>query len=63
VTRYDVITLEPPPPSAAGVANLYSRDFYELARARLAPAGLVAQWWPLPAQNDEDYRWVVRGGS
>ena len=30
--RYDVITLEPPPPSAAGVVNLYSRDFYELAR-------------------------------
>ncbi len=26
--RYDVITLEPPPPSAAGVVNLYSRDFF-----------------------------------
>lgn len=35
-SRYDVITLEPPPPSAAGVANLYSRDFYELGRERLA---------------------------
>ena len=34
--RYDVITLEPPPPSAAGVVNLYSRDFYELVRE---PAG------------------------
>jgi spermidine synthase len=60
VARYDVITLEPPPPSAAGVANLYSREFYELARARLSPAGLVAQWWPLPAQNDEDSRSLVR---
>ncbi len=26
--RYDLISLEPPPPSAAGVVNLYSRDFY-----------------------------------
>src|SRR5262249_13889147 len=52
--RYDVITLEPPPPSAAGVVNLYSREFYDLCRQRLAPDGLMAQWWPLPAQNDED---------
>src|SRR5262245_10700600 len=58
--RYDVITLEPPPPSAAGVVNLYSRDFYELARTRLGPAGLFAQWWPLAAQNDEDSRALVK---
>jgi hypothetical protein len=58
--RYDVITLEPPPPSAAGVVNLYSREFYELARARLGPGGLLAQWWPLATQNDEDSRALVR---
>ncbi len=58
--RYDLITLEPPPPSAAGVVNLYSRDFYELCRDRLAPGGLMAQWWPLPTQNDEDSRSLVR---
>jgi spermidine synthase len=58
--RYDLITLEPPPPSAAGVANLYSRDFYELCRTRLQPDGLMAQWWPLPTQNDEDSRSLVR---
>jgi predicted membrane-bound spermidine synthase len=58
--RYDVITLEPPPPSAAGVVNLYSRDFYELVRSRLEPDGLMAQWWPLPAQNDDDSRSLVR---
>jgi spermidine synthase len=57
---YDVITLEPPPPSAAGVVNLYSRDFYELCRSRLGPGGLMAQWWPLHAQNDEDSRSLVR---
>jgi spermidine synthase len=57
---YDLITLEPPPPSAAGVVNLYSTEFYELARARLQPNGIVAQWLPLPTQNDEDTRSLVR---
>jgi predicted membrane-bound spermidine synthase len=57
---YDVITLEPPPPSAAGVVNLYSRDFYQLASRRLAPGGILAQWWPIATQNDEDSRAMVR---
>src|SRR5690606_7935738 len=57
--RYDLITLEPPPPSAAGVVNLYSRDFYALAAARLHPHGIVAQWLPLPTQNLEDTRALV----
>jgi len=58
--RYDLITMEPPPPSAQGVVNLYSRDFYELAKRHLASNGLLAQWWPLPTQNDEDSRSLVR---
>lgn len=57
---YDVITLEPPPPSAAGVVNLYSRDFYQLAASRLQDQGIVAQWLPLPTQNIDDSRSLVR---
>lgn len=57
---YDLITLEPPPPSASGVVNLYSTGFYELARARLNPGGILAQWLPLPTQNVEDTRSLVR---
>jgi predicted membrane-bound spermidine synthase len=57
--RWDLITLEPPPPSATGVVNLYSRDFYQLAASRLAPKGIVAQWLPLPTQNEEDTRALV----
>jgi spermidine synthase len=57
---YDLITLEPPPPSNAGVVNLYSRDFYTLAAARLNPDGLVAQWLPLATQSDADTRSLVR---
>ncbi|QIE25324.1 fused MFS/spermidine synthase [Caballeronia sp. SBC2] len=58
--RYDLITLEPPPPSAAGVVNLYSSDFYRLAASRLQPGGLVAQWLPLPTQNEEDTRALIK---
>ena len=58
--RYDLITLEPPPPSASGVVNLYSREFYQLAAARLQAGGIVAQWLPLPTQNRDDTRSLVR---
>jgi spermidine synthase len=43
---YDLITLEPPPIAHAGVASLYSREFYELARSRLKPGGYLTQWLP-----------------
>ncbi len=58
--RYDLITLEPPPPSAEGVVNLYSTDFYRLASKRMEPDGLFAQWLPLATQNNEDTRSLVR---
>jgi spermidine synthase len=58
--RYDVITLEPPPPSAQGVANLYSTEFYELARKRLGENGLFAQWLPIATQNETETRELVR---
>ena len=43
---YDLVTLEPPPIAYAGVAALYSREFYALARSRLKPGGYVSQWLP-----------------
>ncbi len=43
---YDLITLEPPPIAHAGVAALYSREFYQLARSRLTASGYVSQWLP-----------------
>jgi len=51
---YDLITLEPPPIAHAGVAALYSREFYELARSRLTAGGYVSQWLPayqVPAES------------
>ncbi len=44
---YDVIIVDPPPPiEAAGSSLLYSREFYEAARRRLRPDGVLQQWIP-----------------
>jgi len=43
---YDLVTLEPPPVAHAGVAALYSRQFYELVRSRLTAGGYISQWLP-----------------
>ena len=42
--RYDVIVSEPSNPWMAGVASLFTRQFFEAARARLKPGGLLCQW-------------------
>lgn len=50
---FDLVTLEPPPIALAGVASLYSREFYELVRSRLKPGGYLTQW--LPAYQVPEY--------
>jgi hypothetical protein len=44
--RYDLITAEPPPPQAAGVESLYSREYFELLRDRLVDGGVATYWVP-----------------
>ena len=45
--RFDVVTLDPPPPvEAAGSSLLYSLQFYDIVKKRLAPGGILAQWLP-----------------
>lgn len=41
---YDVIVSEPSNPWVAGVENLYSADFYEIAAKKLTPDGMFVQW-------------------
>ena len=42
--RYDIIFSEPSNPYRAGVASLYTREFYAAAAARLERGGVFAQW-------------------
>ncbi len=43
-TAYDLITIELTSIWFAGATNLYSKEFYELARNRLRPGGVLQQW-------------------
>jgi predicted membrane-bound spermidine synthase len=57
--QYDLITIDPPPPvEAAGSSLLYSEQFYEVARRRLRPDGILQQW--LPNGDAQDFTAVAR---
>ncbi len=43
--KYDVIISEPSNPWMAGLAALFTRDFFELAKARLSEGGIFAQFF------------------
>ena len=58
--RYDVISLELGQIFRPGVALLYTTDFYERARQRLEPEGLLVQFVPLPFLTLDQFRGVVR---
>lgn len=42
--QYDLIVSEPSNPYRAGIANLYTREFYDSVSTRLNPEGLFLQW-------------------
>jgi spermidine synthase len=42
--QYDVIVSEPSNPWMAGIASLFTREFFQAAKARLAPGGVLCQW-------------------
>ncbi len=44
--QYDVITSDPIHPWVKGAANLYSKEFYQAAHARLNQGGVFCQWIP-----------------
>ncbi len=57
---YDVIVSEPSNPWMAGVGDLFSRQFYDRAAARLAPDGLMVQWFHLYEMDDALLALVLR---
>ena len=57
---YDVITSDPFEPVMAGAANLYTVDFFELAKSRLAEGGIMAQYLPLYELSHNDYQMIMR---
>lgn len=57
---YDLIVSEPSNPWVAGVASLFTLEFQRLARARLKPGGVMAQWFHVYEMDDENYKLALR---
>lgn len=57
---YDLIISEPSNPWIAGVASLFTKDFYEAARRRLSPNGVFVQWLQNYSIFPRDMQMVVR---
>jgi spermidine synthase len=57
--QYDVIVSEPSNPWMAGVAALFTREFFEAARARLRSGGVFCQWAHTCEISEEDLRSIV----
>jgi spermidine synthase len=53
--RYDLVFSEPSNPYRAGIASLFTREFYEAVAGRLKPDGLFLQW----VQAYEVDQWTV----
>ena len=58
--EFDVITGEPPPPKSAGIVNLFTTEFFELVRARLAEGGIVSYWLPAHSLLEHEAKGIVR---
>ncbi len=58
--RYDVVVSEPSNPWRAGVANLYTVDFFESVDDVLRDDGVFAQWMHLYFVRDAELRMVLR---
>ena len=57
--RYDVIISEPSNPWMAGVAALFTEEFFTTVRGRLRPGGIFCQWAHTYDVSDADLRSIV----
>jgi spermidine synthase len=58
--RYDVIVSEPSNPWIAGVASLFTREFYAFARRHLEPGGIFCQWAQLYELGPANVKMIYR---
>jgi spermidine synthase len=58
-TRYDMIVSEPSHPWVPGVANLFTREFFELGRGKLTDTGVFAQWLQIYQMSTDSLRSIL----
>jgi spermidine synthase len=56
--RYDLLTADIIQPHHAGAGNLYSVEYFRLARAALAEGGIMVQW--VSPRSDVHYKAILR---
>ncbi len=57
--QYDLIVSEPSHPWVPGTANLFTREFFELGRDRLAENGVFVQWLQIYQLSTDSLRSVL----
>ncbi|HEX8953092.1 MAG TPA: fused MFS/spermidine synthase, partial [Polyangia bacterium] len=58
--KYDVIVSEPSNPWITGVSNLFTVDYWKLARARLADDGVFCQWAQLYEMSSKNIKVILK---
>lgn len=58
-TEYNMIVSEPSHPWVPGVANLFTREFFELGRSRLTEDGIFVQWLQIYQLSNDGLRSVL----
>lgn len=57
--KYDVVVAEPSNPWMAGVAAVFSQEFYEDCRRQMKPGGVMVQWLQAYETDDAIFEMVV----
>lgn len=59
--KYDVVTIDPPPPfNAAGTSVLHSKEFYLDLSKILNPGGIVSQWIYYYSSREDDIAMAIK---
>jgi spermidine synthase len=58
--KYDVILSESVHPAYYGNSNLYTKDFFELARSKLNDSGVFSIWIPFWRMSEGDIKMIIK---
>jgi spermidine synthase len=58
--RYDLIISEPSNPWITGISNLFTDEFFKLAKSRLKPNGVMTQWFHTYSMSNSDLKTLLK---
>ncbi|MFN2442726.1 MAG: fused MFS/spermidine synthase [Thermoanaerobaculia bacterium] len=57
---FDVILSDSIHPRYAGNGSLYTKDYFELCRGKLAPGGVISMWLPMYSLTERNFLMILR---